>query len=182
MANTFLGNILEFFVRLGIYDVILPFILVFTIMFAILEKTKIFGTEVIDKHEYPKKNLNSMVAFVIAFLVVASSRLVAIINEAMANLVLLALVIVSFLMLIGVFFKPGEDVFLKDGWRTAFMVATLVGVILIFLNALGWLSQLVNYLRRYWHTNFIGAILLLLFLVIFLYWVTKSPPPEKKEK
>ena len=33
-----LGNTIEFFTRFGMFDVVLPFLLVFTIVFAILEK------------------------------------------------------------------------------------------------------------------------------------------------
>ena len=44
MASTF-REVLLFFEQIGIYDVVLPFLLVFTIVFAILEKTKLFGTE-----------------------------------------------------------------------------------------------------------------------------------------
>ena len=57
MATTVLGGVLDFFKELGIYDVVLPFILVFTIMFAILERTKIFGTE--GEKKFTKKNLNN---------------------------------------------------------------------------------------------------------------------------
>ena len=84
MASTFRG-VIEFFAELGIYDVILPFLLVFTIIFAILEKSRVFGTEKIGDIVYTRKNLNSMVAFVIAFLVVASTQIVAIINTALAK-------------------------------------------------------------------------------------------------
>ena len=66
-------GIIEFFGDLGVYDVILPFILVFTIVFAILEKSQVFGSEKIKDVEYTRKNLNSMAAFVIAFLVVGYS-------------------------------------------------------------------------------------------------------------
>ena len=102
-VSTFRG-VIEFFLDLGIYDVILPFLLVFTIVFAILEKTKVLGTEKVEGEEYPKKNLNAMTAFVVAFLVVLSARLVSLINEAMANVVILMLVAVCFLILIGVFY------------------------------------------------------------------------------
>jgi len=81
-------SVIEFFGDIGIYDVILPFLLIFTIVFAILEKTRIFGTEKIEGEEVTKKNINAMVAFVVGFLVVASTRLVSIINETMANMVL----------------------------------------------------------------------------------------------
>jgi len=39
---------LEFFGEIGMYDVVLPFLLVFTIVYAILEKTRIFGVEEVD--------------------------------------------------------------------------------------------------------------------------------------
>ena len=42
---TVLGNALDFLKELGVYDVLLPFILVFTIMFAILERTKLFDND-----------------------------------------------------------------------------------------------------------------------------------------
>ena len=59
--------VINFFGELGIYDVVLPFLLVFTIVFAILEKTKVFGMEEIDGKKYTRKNINAIVAFVVSF-------------------------------------------------------------------------------------------------------------------
>src|SRR3989338_8041251 len=132
---TVFGDVIGFLDRLGVYDIVLPFLLVFTIVFAIFEKTKVLGTEEVAGKPYPKKNLNAMAAFVIAFLVIASARLVAIINESLANIVLLLLVVVMFLLLIGTFYGEGEEVVLKGGWRAVFMGVLLLGIILIFLNA-----------------------------------------------
>ena len=96
-ASGFRG-VIEFLGDLGVYDIILPFLLVFTIVFAILEKTKILGVEKIDGRELTKKNLNSMVAFIMSFLVIASTQLVSVINEVMANVVLLLILAICFLM------------------------------------------------------------------------------------
>ena len=57
----------------GFFDVVLPFLLVFTIVFAVLEKTLILGKEENNK---PKKNIDAMVAFSIALFVVAASNIV----------------------------------------------------------------------------------------------------------
>ncbi|MBW3003077.1 hypothetical protein KY337_00815 [Candidatus Woesearchaeota archaeon] len=175
-------GIIEFFAKVGVYDVVLPFLLVFTIVFAILEKTKIFGTEKVGDDVYTKKNLNAMVAFVVGFLVVASTRLVAIVNNAMANIAILLIVIVCFLMLIGTFYSEKEEVTLTGTWKTVFMVIMALGVLLVFLNALGWLSPFFNYIRRYWHTNFVGAILLLLLIIVFMVWITKGKPLGSESK
>ena len=50
-----LSNAIDFLKRLGFFDVILSFLFIFTIVFAILEKTKILG---IEKDGRPKKNIN----------------------------------------------------------------------------------------------------------------------------
>ena len=65
MVNTRAYN-LEGFIDMmeswGLTDVLLPFTLIFTIMFAILQKTRVFGEE--------KKNINMVVALVFGLLVV----------------------------------------------------------------------------------------------------------------
>ena len=42
---TALGSAIDFLKDFGFFDVILPFLLVFSILFGILEKTKVFGVE-----------------------------------------------------------------------------------------------------------------------------------------
>src|SRR3989344_4299236 len=115
--TTVLGGVIAFFVRLGIYDVVLPFLLVFTIMYAVLEKSKILGTEKFGDDTITRKNLNAMTAFVVAFLVVASSKLVEIITAISAKLVVLLALLVFFLLLVGTFYGQDEEVKLEKGWR-----------------------------------------------------------------
>ncbi len=179
--SAFRGAI-EFLARIGLYDVVLPFLLVFTIVFAILEKTKLFGTEKIAGHEYTKKNLNAMAAFVIAFLVIASSRLVAAINESLARVVLLMLVGVSFLLLIGVFYHHEEKIYLTGGWRTLFMVIMFIGVVLIFLQSiktddgLGYLEYLwLIVVNNFYGGPVVDAVILLIVIVAFMFFITKEP-------
>lgn len=180
--STFRG-IIEFFARLGVYDVVLPFLLVFTLVFAILEKTKLFGTESVGGQSYTKKNLNAMTAFVIAFLVVASSRLVAAINESLARVMLLLIFCVAFMLLIGVFYHHEEKVFLEGGWRKFFMVLMFFGVVLIFAQSVkmdtgeGFLDYAWNWIA----TNFavgsvvVDSLILLAIIIGFMYFITKEP-------
>lgn len=178
-------GVVDFLVRLGIYDVILPFLLVFSVVFAILDKTKVLGTENIDGTEYSKKNINAMVAFVVAFLVVVSKQLVATINKALANVVILLLMIVMFMVLIGVFFKKDEEVVLEKGWRIAFMVVILIAVVLIFLNAIptedgnsNWLAEGWGWLVNNWNSNSIGAIIMFIVIIALIIGITS----DKKSK
>ena len=196
--TTTFGNIVVFFKDLGIYDVVLPFLLVFTLVFAIFEKTKVFGTEKIGETEYPKKNLNAMTAFVIAFLVVASSKLVALINEAAANLVVLIMVAVFFIVLASIFYKEGQATF-EGGWKIFFMIVMFIGVVLIFSYAIkidstssycsGYeqgkcpaLAYFWNYLDDQWDSNAVGSILLIAFIIGFMLFVTRDNTPKKEKE
>ncbi|MBN2454019.1 hypothetical protein JXB11_00585 [Candidatus Woesearchaeota archaeon] len=183
--STFRGT-LDFFGELGIFDVVLPFLLVFTIVFAILEKTRVFGTEKVGTEEMTKKNLNAITAFVIAFFTIASSRIVAIITDVSANVVILLLASVFFLLLVGSFYQQKtEGFFLEGGVRTLFVVIMFIGLLLIFLNAIksgdkSWLMWILHWLGNIATERGVAAVVLLIFVVLVIVWITRTPKPEKK--
>jgi hypothetical protein len=185
MEGSVFRNALDFFVQLGIYDVVLPFLLVFTLVFAFLEKSKIYGTEQIGDKEFSRKNLNAMTAFVIAFLVIASSQLVAVINKALAHGVLLLVLIFSFMLLAGSFHKQTKDGFFldpKSPYYSIFMVIVFVGIVLIFLNALGWLDLIYNYLVDNWSSTAVASIVLVIVMVGVMFYVVKEPGKQDKKE
>ncbi len=184
MATSVFREVIEFFGDIGIYDVILPFLLVFTIVFGILEKTKIFGLVKLGDQEYTKKSLNSMVAFVCAFLVVASSRLVALINEAVANTVIFLILAVGFLMLVGTFYGEKEDVFTALGKARYWFAGIMgVGIVLVFLHAIrtdndeSWLEWFWEYLQSNWEVKWVASLILLIFVIAMMIYITA----DKKE-
>ena len=190
MAETALGNVLEFFKELGVYDVVLPFILVFTIMFAILERSQIFGIEgTVKERPITKKNLNAMVSFVIAFMVVASSKLVETITKVSSEIIVLLLLIVFFLMLIGTFrtydeIKKGELLPTDKAWRTTFMFVIAISIIFIFLDAIvaedgrTWLEIFWDWLSQFYTNAAVAAIVLIIVIIIFMVWITKESKSE----
>ena len=124
----------EFFMNLeewGLTDVMLPFLLIFVIIFAILHKTKILGET--------KKNLNIVVAIVTALIVVIphvtntfppDADPVEIINNALPQVSLLLVAVIFLLILIGVF---GQDsVFLGMTAPGLVALLSLVAIVLIF--------------------------------------------------
>jgi hypothetical membrane protein len=184
-------DVLSFFDRLGIYDVVLPFLLTFSIFFAILEKTKLFGTE---KSGGPgggdvttKKNLNAMVAFCGSFFIIASSKMVNIIHEGLSNVILLLLISVSFLLLIGVFYKEGEAVALEGKWRTFMMILMFVAVVLIFAHAIPtddgtpWLDFAYNYVIDNYNSTAVSAIILAIIVIGLMAWITKGESGSKEK-
>ena len=106
----------------GFFDILLPFLLVFTIVFAILEKTMILGQE----NNKPKKNINAMVAFSIALFVVAASNIVAVLQQSLPMVTLVLIVIVSFMLLMGSFMGTGEFSFKDYKYTKYFLVFFLI--------------------------------------------------------
>ncbi len=181
MAETILGNAIDFFKTLGVYDVLLPFLLVFTVMFAILERTKVLGVE---SNGITKKNLNAMVAFVTAFFVVASSKLVETITRVSSEIIILMMLLVFFLMLVGTFYKKSdidkEGVFLEKEWKTGFMAFVAICIVFIFLNALTnetgdtWLEVFWDWLSRFYTDTTVAALLLVIFMIAVMYFISRS--------
>ena len=184
MATPF-RNVITFFDSIGLFDVVLPFLLVFTIVFAILEKTKVLGTEEIEGRKYTKKNLNAIAAFAMAFLVVASSQLVEIITKVSANAVVVLFLSVLFLLLVGSFYKEGEPVFLEGGWKVVFMIITFIAIIGIFLDAIKgpdgrtWHQRLSDFTGS-GSDEVAGSIILLALIVLFIVYAVKEPSKAAK--
>ncbi len=191
MSESVLGGAVMFMEEIGIFDTVLPFLLVFTLIFAFLEKTKVLGTDKYKSssdgeiHEVTKKNLNSMIAFVTAFFVVASTQLVALISEVISNFVLIILLIFSFLLAVGSFSEETDKPFyLQGNWATTFQVIAFLAITLIFLNALGWLEIIINFIESAWQSEAIAAILLVavvIGLMVFITW-DKKPGGNGKDK
>lgn len=182
-----LANAIQFFQKFGLFDVLLPFLLVFTIVFAILEKTMILGSEEKGKDK-PKKNLNSMVAFVVAMLVVASNKVVTALQVALPNIILLIFIGVSFLMMIGTFATTGEfDLKAKHkGYYGALVAIMFFGVALIFLYAIkldsgvSWLEYAYNYVMNNWGGSIVSSFILLAIIVGAIFFIIHSKDEAKK--
>ena len=184
MATPF-REVIEFFDSIGLFDVVLPFLLVFTIVFAILEKTKVLGTDEIEGRKYTKKNLNAIASFVIAFLVIASSELVEIITTVSSNAVIVLFLSVLFLILVGSFYKEGEPIFLEGGWKVVFMIISFLAIVGIFLNAIKtsdgrtWLQRLGDFTSS-GSDQLAGSLVLLAIVVIFMVYAVREPRREAK--
>ena len=181
MAST-LQNAITFFRDFGLFDVVLPFLLVFAIMYALLEKTRILGFDKDAKgNEIPKHALNSTVSFVVAMLVVATNKVVTAINTALPNVVLLLVSFVSFLLLVGMFYKEGAFDFATQhtGWKLGFMITILAFIVLFFADAINysgnrsWLDFFWDYLIANYSGTVVGAFVMLIIVIIAVVAITR---------
>ena len=184
-----LGKAIEFFREFGLFDVVLPFLLVFAVVFGILEKTKILGTEKVGDHEYSRKNLNAIVSFVLGLLVVAATKIVGVINQALPRISLLVVVSLSFILSIGLFMKPGDTIYDKLGgrWLTFLMIGMFIAVVLIFLSVIpananqSWLDYGFEFVKEFWSGTLISSIILFAIIIWAIMYIT-SPKSESENK
>ena len=83
-------------------EIVLPFILIFTVVFAILQKTQILGKE--------KKQIDAIVSLSIGLIVVSYANAVNIISDLIPFMAVSVVIILVFLILYGMVFKEGEFV------------------------------------------------------------------------
>jgi len=116
------------FLTLPIFqDIILPFVLIFTLVFAILEKSRLLGE---DKHQ-----INAIISLVIAAILISFSAQIAWIKQFVLFLII-ALVILFVFMLIYGFVYAGKEGFqmgsgLKITLAAIAFVAVVIGALVI---------------------------------------------------
>tara|TARA_Y100000310_G_C20548330_1_gene746741 strand:+ start:590 stop:1129 length:540 start_codon:yes stop_codon:yes gene_type:complete len=163
-----LYDAIEFMKSFGIFDVVLPFLLVFTVIFGVLEKTKLFGKE----GDSSRKNINAMVAFTIGFFVVAATQVVTVIQTALPYIMLLLILIITFMILYGSTLSEGEinvwEHFEKH--KGIFAFGLFIAILAIVLGAMDMLGGLVNWVYQTVTAPVIYTIVLLLVVAIFM-WV-----------
>lgn len=143
----------------GFYEVALPFLLIFTVVFAVLQKVNLFGSD--------SKKYNVIIALVMAFLVIRMTSIVENINLFLPKVSWIVLVFIMTLMLLGIFGAKAE------GFTG---VPLFVAVVLSIVGIVWSLSptvKLPDWLRLTaqdkWTLVGIGVFILV------IYFITKEP-------
>lgn len=164
--------------RYGVSDVLLPFILIFTIVFAVMQKTKLLGDG--------RKNYNVIVALVMALAVViphvlgkypSGSDVVVIMNNALPNVSIILVAILMVMIIMGLF---GANIKLAGttmgGW---FMIIAILLIFAIFGNAAGWFNA--GWLDRLIpDQDTRNLIVIILVFGIIIAFITKDDAESKK--
>ena len=128
-----------------------------------------------------------------AFIVVSSSQIVEAITTVSSQIIVVILLVVFFLLAVGIFYGKDEDVSLekKSGFRTFFMVIVFIAILAIFLNAIkttidgetvSWLEVIVGLLAQFTTNTVVAAIVLLIGVILFMWFVVKEPKKNEKEE
>ena len=168
MAYEFTG-LIETLESFGVADVLLPFILIFTIIFAVLQRTKLLGED--------RKNFNVVIALVVALSVViphvldtypSGLDIVDIINTVLPQVSLVAVAFLLVLILAGI---VGGDIMGKS-LAGFFVVLAIIAIVAIFGGALGWWES-------GWFYNIFGeeAVSLVVMILVFgliIWFITRD--------
>jgi len=155
----------------GVLDVLVPFVLIFTILFAVLQKIKIFGEEA--------KRFNAVIALAITLTAIVPHILgtyppgmdvIAIMNASLPETVLLIVAVVLLMVMLGLIWGEWPEYSMISGVAAILGGIILIGIFvanIIDVPILSWISPEVQTL----------IIVLVVFGLIFLY-VTWEPGPK----
>ena len=145
---------------------ILPFLLVFFVVFAVLEKTKLLGSD--------KKQINALVSFVIGLIFVGSvsSELV------ISNLILfltISIVIVFVVLLLWGFVNGGEAKIESNAIKWLAGIAVIVAVFFAVLWATGFRTDFIDLLfKQSWSNTIWTSVAFMVVIAVALAVVLKS--------
>jgi uncharacterized membrane protein len=152
-----------------VVEMILPFLLVFVVLFAILQKTKVLGDG--------KRQIDALVSLVVALIVVAFGYATDVIINLMPILAVVAIVILVFMILYGMVFTQNKfemNKWLRGGIGVIVGIVVIISVLVLtggweylidFYNAAGEGSALI--------TNIV-FIVIIIAVVAFVIWGPKK--------
>jgi hypothetical protein len=171
----------EFFRRLenlGMTDALLPFLLIFTVIFAVLQKSNILGEG--------KRNFNVIVSTVISLMVViphvtgsypANRDVIDIMNGALPQISIVVVAILMALLLIGIL--GGEAKWMGGSLSGVIALIAFAVVVYVFGAEAGWWA---NYPRdwRWWGSDTSSVVLIILVFAIVIWYITREPSDADK--
>lgn len=120
------------------FQVILPFILIFTLVFAVLQKSKILGDG--------KKQIDALVALAIGLIAISFGYAMEIISYMIPFLAVSLVIILVFLLLVGFVYEPGKfELHANVKWAFMGIIAVAVTIaVLYFTGAWNYITEMVE--------------------------------------
>lgn len=121
-------------------EIIFPFLLVFVLVFAILDKTKILGEG--------KRQINAIVSLVIALIFVSFTNAVGIVVKLMPFLAVVLVIILVFYLMMGFVWNEKEGFNVPRGVKIAGAIIVFIALIIAVLIVTDYWSRIVDILTN----------------------------------
>ncbi|MCS7134295.1 MAG: hypothetical protein NZ889_00325 [Candidatus Pacearchaeota archaeon] len=134
--------------QLGVFNVLLPFLLVFAVVFAILEKIDLLKN----------RGVHAIISLAVGFFTIANPYVISFFLPLFSNLGLGVAILIALVVVLGLAIHPGEKT-----WKTIFLV---MGVI-IFIVVLGK-AGIFNYLNIFGYCDSYCQSTVVFFVIVGL--------------
>lgn len=127
---------------IGVFDLLLPFLLIFAVLFAVLTNTRILGDH---------KGINAIISIVISLFVIRVGFVSEFLGVMFANLGIALAALIVLMILTGLFFTKGSSKAIMKTWMYLGFVAVAV-VIIATLNQVAWFGSF------WWQENWLNIV------------------------
>ncbi len=165
----------EFFMALdnwGLTDVLLPFLLIFTIVFAVFQKTKILGE---------KKSYNTIIALVMSLTTVIPHVTgnyplgydpVLILNNALPTVSIVVVALIMLLLLVGVW-GAESDWIAGNTVTGSIVLLSVAAIVVIFGASAGWWSGW-SWFNDVFGADSIAIVVMILVFALVMWFITRD--------
>lgn len=153
---------------------VLAFLLVFTVIFAILQKSEILGKG--------KRQIDALVALAVGLIVISVGSAMNFIQQIIPFMVVALVIILVFMLLLGMLFKEGT--FDTPGWlKVVFGIIIFIAVVVAVLIFTGGWGYVAGFFTS--GGDIVSNVVLVVIIVIAIviaYWGSGSGGSEKKKE
>lgn len=162
--NVDFNSVVESFADVGGFDVVLPFILVFAVTFAVLRKIKLFGDN---------KRVDAIVSLVLAAFLVSATGIVEVLIGFLPRVSMIVLVLLMLILVVGLFSGGSEW---GGGWLFLGAVVAILSVLWALGAAADWDVPLVGEITE----QDVGTLIVVGVFVLVIWLIVREPNDKNK--
>lgn len=152
-------------------NIILPFVLMFVVVFAILEKTQILGKE--------KRQINAIVSFIFSLMFLAVPGVIGMTQKMIPIIGMIIIILLSFMMLFGFVGGQTGEKGLNKGLKITFGILIGISMIVMIMWATGILPSMSSFFSN---DEVVSTTIFIVFIIAIFSVVLSTTPKEEGSK
>ncbi len=165
MSDSMFGGVVQTLQNMGFFDVILPFLLIFAVIYGVLARAQIFED---------RNDINAVIAFVMGMLVIGSSWVVGVLTGFLPIVGLLSVVFLGGFILFAMFAGNAENIY--DGkakYVAAAVILVVFPLILVNMIAPTFWGDMTNDWALPFSMVDMGVMVAMVLVIGIMIWITK---------